>query len=263
MFITCTKTLISKENISDFVKEANILNVDVNILFNQEESGITLKEKIVSLAIENKIPKEVIEDILKSKQINKLLGDFFNQTIIYAIKGGNKPEMLEETVSDMKFIATQSLSNHINIMMEEEQLDLYIENYCNAIVNIVPDRSEMIGNFQVDILEDILSFNNYYLYIIIFLLLVLITVINKSLYKFIKYFGITMLISGVLFVVIGSMDYIISNLLLNQITAMQSFISPLITNFLTICFKSGVLVSFSSIVLILMYLTINTMTKNN
>mgnify|MGYP003413540902 CR=1 FL=1 len=35
----------------------------------------------------------------------------------------------------MKIIANESLNNHINVMLEEEQLDLYIENYCNSIVN--------------------------------------------------------------------------------------------------------------------------------
>ena len=70
-----------------------------------------------------------------------------------------------------------------------------------------------------------------------------------------------MLISGLLFVTIGSMEYIISNLISTQITLMQPFVLPLITNLLTIWFKSGVLVSFSSIVLILIYLTINRMSK--
>lgn len=262
MFVICSKILVSKENISSFISNANILNVDVNVLFNQEESGITLKDKIVSIAIENKIPKEIIEDILKSKQMNRLLGDFFNQTINYTINGSEKPKILEETVNDMKFIAKESLNSHINIMLEEEQLDLYIEDYCDSIANIVPDRNEIIGSIKVDIFKDILNFNVPYLYLIIFLVLILIMLINKSWYKFIEYLGITMLISGVLFVTMGSMEYIISKLILNQITVMQPFILSIITNLLTIWFKSGVLISFSSVVLILIYLTINRISNN-
>jgi len=261
MFIICSKTLISKKNISEFISDTDILNVDVNILFNQEKSGITLKEKIFLLAIENNIPKNIIEDILESKQINELLGDFFNQTIIYAVNGGEKPKILDETILDMKLIAKRSLDNHINIMLEEEQLNLYIENYCNSIVEIVPDRNEMIGDLPINILEDILNFNVLYLFLIITLILILLCIINKGWYKFIKYLGITMLLSGLLFVIVGSMEYLISNILLTKITSMKTFISPLITNLLTIWFKSGVIVSFSSFVLILIYLTMNKMVK--
>ena len=95
MFITCSGILISKKNISDFINEANVLNIDINILFNKEESGITLKEKLVSLAIENNIPDEIINDILQTEEINQFLGDFFNQTIKYIINGDSKPRILE------------------------------------------------------------------------------------------------------------------------------------------------------------------------
>ena len=249
MFITCSKTLISKKNISEFISQANILNMDINILFNQEESGITLKEKIMVIAIDNQIPEKIIEDILESEQINELLGDFFNQTINYAINGGEKPKILDETINDMKLIAKQSLDSHINIMLE-------------SIIEIVPERNTIIGDIPVNILENILNFNVLYLYLIISLILVLISLINKSWYKFIQYLGITMLLSGLLFVIIGSMEYVITNVIVNNIVSMQSFIISLITNLLTIWFKSGVIVSFSSIVLILIYSTINRMSKN-
>lgn len=259
MFITSSKTLISKKNISNFIGDANILNVDVNLLFNQQEIGVTLKEKIISLGLENNIPEEIIMDILKSKEINKWLGDFFNQTINYVINRETKPQILEETINDMKTIANVSLENHINIMIEEEQLEKYIEKFCSSIVEIVPDRNEIIGNLDTDKIDDIINFNEAYLYIIISLLLILLCIINQNWYIFIKFIGITMLISGILFVIMGSMEYVITNLILNKITSMQSFILPLITNVLTIWFKSGVLVSFSSVVLILIYLTIKRM----
>ena len=49
----------------------------------------------------------------------------------------------------------------------------------------------------------------------------------------------------------------ISNMIAEKLSGMIPFILPLITNVLTIWFKAGVLVSFTSIVLILIYLTIN------
>lgn len=257
MFITCNRFLISKKNISNFINEANVLNIDVNILFNQEESGITLKEKLISLALENNIPEEIIYDLIQTEEINEFLGDFFNQTIKYTINGGYKPQILDGTIEKMKIIANKSLNNHINVMLEDEQLDIYVEDYCNSIVNIIPNRNEMIGNIPIDILENILNFNVLYLCFIIILVLILISIINGSYYKFIKYLGIGMLISGLIFVLVGSLEYIISNIVLEQINTMKPFILSLITNLLTIWFKCGVLISFFSVVLLLVYSTIN------
>ncbi len=262
MFLYCSKSLISKENISQYVKNADILNADMGILFNREASNVTLKQQITDLAFQNNIPQEIIYDILKSEQINLLLGDFFNQTILYIVNGHTKPVMLTKTVEDMQEVAHASLDNHINIMMEEEQLDEYVENYCQSIVSIIPERSETLGNLPVNAIEKIITFNSFNLYVISVLLVVLLAIINKAVYKSLKYLGVAMLVSGIFYIVVGSMDYVISNYVLNQMSAMKPFISPLITSFLTICFKNGVLISFTSIILILCFLTMNAIAKD-
>lgn len=257
MFISSSRTLISRENISHFISDANILNVDINVLFNQEESGITLKEKITMLALESDIPEEIITDILNSDEINQLLGDFFNQTITYIIEGGNKPQISSSSIESIKEVALNSLDEHLNVMISEEELEEYMENYCGKIIEIIPERNVIIGDSHTDLIEKVIKFNVLYAYIIIILLLLLICIINKRWFLFIKYLGITMFISGVLFVVLGSLEYVISNLITNKILGMTPFVLPLITNILTIWFKIGVLVSFTSIVLILIYAIIN------
>ena len=50
MLILSCKTLITKENLSDYVKSIDVLNVDLGIIFNLEEKGITLKEQIYDLS---------------------------------------------------------------------------------------------------------------------------------------------------------------------------------------------------------------------
>lgn len=257
MFIQCSKTLISRENISDFTSDANILNVDINVIFNQEESGITLKEKIYDLAQENNIPEKIIIDILNSEEINELLGDFFNQTIIYIIDGGEKPKISNDTIMDIKEIANASLNNHLNIMLEEEQLEIYIDNYCKSITDIVPNRNLIVETMPIEFIKRIINFDLIYLYITIILILALPALSSKKFYTPIKYLGISMFISGIIFVILGSMEFIISSLVIKNVKVMVPFVLPLITNVLTIWFKSGVLISFTSIVLILIYVALN------
>jgi len=257
MFIQCSKTLISKENISEFISDANILNIDVNVLFNQEESGITLKQKIYDLAIENNIPEEITNNILESEEINELLGDFFNQTIIYIIEGGTKPQISNNTINNIKEVAKISLEDNLNIMLEEEELEIYIENYCKSISDIVPNRDLIIGTTPIDTVKKIINFDLIYLYITIILVLILPALSSKKFYIPIKYLGISMFISGLMFVILGSMEFVISGLIMENLKGMIPFIAPLITNVLTIWFKSGVLISFTAITLILIYVTLN------
>ena len=73
IFISSCKNLVTKESISNYVKSIDILNVDLGIIFNLDEKGITLKEEITNLAINSNIPKSIINDILKSKEINIFL----------------------------------------------------------------------------------------------------------------------------------------------------------------------------------------------
>lgn len=260
MFISCSKKLISSKNISEFISDGNILDIDVNVIFNNENAGITLKEKIISVAIENKIDEKIINDILESKQINYMLGDFFNQTILYVIAGGDRPQLLDKTVENIKEEAAKSLEKHINVMIEPEELEQYIENYCHDITKIIPNRNDILNTNNLDMFKSIIQFNTLYLYIILVLLLVLISLLNNW-YRFIKTLGICMFIAGIIFVGIGSMDYIINGFINSNIHGMKEFISPLITNVLTIWFKGGVLVSFSSIVLLLLYMTIDKISK--
>ena len=111
------KNLLNKENLSNYIKNSNILNMDINVIFNLEESGMTLKEKIYNLGLECNIPDKIVDDILKSDEINLILGDFFNETIYYLIDERTKPELSDDAINKMIELASLSLEDDINIML--------------------------------------------------------------------------------------------------------------------------------------------------
>lgn len=257
------KNLIKRENLSKYVKKSEILNIDANILFNLEKSGVTLKEKIYNMGIECNIPEKIVIDILKSEEINIVLGDFFNKTIYYLVNGGDKPELSDDVVGEMIEISNYSLENHINIMMSEDELKNYVINYCEKMADIIPNRQEMISKLPIYSIKTFLNFNSIYLYLLIFILIFLLGLISMSFYRPLKYFGLCLLFSGVLFVILGSMNNFINDLLILKITNLRMLISPLITIWLTIWFKSGVLISFLGVFLVLLYIIINRIIINN
>ena len=257
------KSLLNKENLSNYVKNSNILNMDINVMFNLEESGMTLKEKIYNLGLESHIPEKIMDDILKSDEINLILGDFFNETIYYLINERDKPELSDDAVNKMIELASISLEDNINIMLTDEELRVYVLDYTNKLVEIIPNKQVMIGVLPISTINSLLSFNINYLYISIFLVLLLLILFSWSFYKPIKYFGINMLISGIIFVILGCMNNFLNELILSQIERLKILASPFITILLTIWFKCGVLISFSGVFLILIYIVINRIVINS
>ena len=257
------KNLLNKENLSNYIKNSNILNMDINVIFNLEESGMTLKEKIYNLGLECNIPDKIIDDILSSDEINLILGDFFNETIYYLIDERTKPELSEQAVNKMLELASLSLEDHINIMLTDEELNQYILNYADKLTSVIPDKQVMIGVLPISTINSVLNFNINYLYLIMFVLLALTILFSWSFYRPIKYLGISMLISGIIFVTLGCMNNFLNELILTQIERLKLLVSPFITILLTIWFKCGVLISFSGVFLILIYIVINRIIINS
>lgn len=253
MSLYSVKGMISGKNLSNYVKDAEILNIDINILFDELEPGVTLKEKIEEIALESSIPQEITQDILNSEEINNFLGDFFNKTILYVINGGEKPVVSKEAINEMILVARISLNEHINIMLEKSELDDYINDYSNKLSNLIPNREEIVGDIPINIISNIMNFNFVYIYLIIVLIVLFLILDLHSFYKTLKYVSIPMILSGVIFVIIGSSSEFISNYLLYNINSLKLIIDPLIINFLTIVFKCGIFMSFTGIFLIVIY----------
>ena len=263
VFLYSGKSVIKKENLSNYIEDADVLNMDVNMIFNLEESGITLNEKIYQLGIESEIPEQILDDIISSDEINIILGDFFSNTINYLVNGDEKPQLSIDSINKMIEVANNSLDNHLNLILDSEVLDSYIQNFCNKLTDIVPERQEVIGRLPITYIQDFLNFNPLYLYLAILVLIIVIVVCLLSIYRPLKYLAIPMIISGVLFAILGSMNNFINSYVISNLDGLKPLISPFITIILTIIFKVGVLVSFSGVFIMITYVVINRIVINS
>ena len=263
VFLYSGKSLVNRENLSNYIENAEVLNMDINVIFNLEESGITLKEKIYQLGLESNIPEDVLDDIISSDEINIIFGDFFSNTIDYLVNGLNKPQLSEDSINKLIEVANDSLEDHINLILESEQLEEYIRDFCSKLADIVPERYEVIGSLPITSIQAFLNFNQLYLYLMIAILLVIITICLWSIYKPIKYLAIPMISSGVMFAIFGSMNNFINDYVISNLDGLKPLISPFITILLTIIFKVGVLVSFSGVFIMIIYVVINRIVINN
>ena len=263
VFLYSGKSVINQENLSNYIEDADVLNMDVNMIFNLEESGITLNEKIYQLGIESEIPEQILDDIISSDEINIILGDFFSNTINYLVNGDEKPQLSIDSINKMIEVANNSLDNHLNLILDSEVLDSYIQNFCNKLTDIVPERQEVIGRLPITYIQDFLNFNPLYLYLAILVLIIVIVFCLLSIYRPLKYLAIPMIISGVLFAILGSMNNFINSYVISNLDGLKPLISPFITIILTIIFKVGVLVSFSGVFIMITYVVINRIVINS
>ena len=218
--------------------------------------------KVISFEIDERF-KPVYRDYLNFDNLNIIFGDFFSHTIDYLVNGLDKPQLSSDSIDKLKEVANFSLESHINLMLESEELEIYIQDFADQLTEIVPQRHEVIGKLPIASIQTFLNFNQLYLYLLILGLLIIITFCLWSIYKPLKYLAIPMIVSGVLFAILGSMNNFINDYVISNLEGLKPLISPLITILLTIVFKVGVLISFSGVFLMIIYVVINRIVINN
>lgn len=267
MLLTATKNIISKESIADYINKSDVLELQVGKFFKIENTNInenlTIKETVLIMAKEANIPDDVVNDLVESRELNNLLGDFIKGIIDYAVIGESKPTVSEETINNLIIFANDSLERHIGIVMEEKELDLYIENYVESLNNMVPERNDIvIDSSHLDIIRNVLTFDTTYLYMAIGILTILISLILWNWYYSIKYLGITTTLAGIIFTVVGSLEWPIYNMIKGNIEKMEDLVHPLLDKVLAICFKEGVIYTLVGVVLIIVFIVINRFVNN-
>lgn len=223
----------------------------------------TIKETIIALARKENIPNQIIDDLVESNELNRLMSDFIRGIIDYAIIGDEKPTISYDAMKSLINFANNSLDDHINLIINKQQLEIYIEQYVMALNKLVPDRNEIvIDSHKVDIFRQILSFNVTYLYILTFLLILSIGLLLWNWYLPIKNLGIVVTISGVIFTVLGSLEWPIYNFIKLHISDMDNLIEPMLKQVLLIFFKEGVVYTIIGVFLIIIFVVINRFIRN-
>ncbi|MEG2321958.1 MAG: hypothetical protein RSB71_00510 [Bacilli bacterium] len=259
MFITSNKKLVTKDNLTLYAKNTEVLKLNLKFIIKED---VTLEEKIKELGKSAGIPEDIVFDILKSNELKELFGEFFSKTIDYVINGGKRPVLEKQTVTNITKVATDSLERHLNIVLEKETLVRYIEKYTTDITSIIPNRSEIINNQYFVYMQDILKFNTLYLYFALLGLIILTGLLSKSAYKPLKYLGISMLLGGLIFVIIGSCYGLINPYIVKNIIDLE-LVSSLVRSILNLWFKIGVFVSFTSVIILLIYIAITRIIRHN
>ncbi len=252
-FFVTNYNLVSENNLNKYIKDADILNIKASYILNVSDD-ITVIEKLENMALELNIPEEIIVDILDSEELKFLLVEYFERSLNSYY---DDVTISQNTIDKMIDSAHISSMDHLSVVISDEELEYLIIEYCNNIQQLMPEKLEVIGNSTILKVWNYTfdySFVNYIL--IILVLIVIVTLINKDFKISIKYIGLGMLISGVIYVLLGSLDNVINTYLTNELDGIKVILSPLITQLTTIWFQTGFLLSFSGVFIYLIFVFI-------
>lgn len=267
ILLSTVKKIISKENIAEYINDSNVLELKANEFLEVEHENIsedsTIEDVILIKAKEAQIPDEVVNDLIESNELNVLLGDFIKGIIEYAIIDEEKPTLSEETINNLVLVASDSLESHIGIVMEQEELKKHIEEYISGLNDIVLEKNDIIiDNINLDIVKKVFTFNANYIYLAILILTILISLILWNWYYPIKYLGISITLAGLIFTIIGSLEWIIYGLIKEKFLMNIDLIHPILNKILRVFFEKGVFYTAIGIFLIVIFIVINRFHKN-
>ena len=241
MGLISIKTISNKNIITQYLNK-DILNMNSSSIINTDKSQ-TIKELMISLAIDSNIPKEIVDDLEKSNEFNELMGDFFKCVIEYTVLDKKKPTISIETINIITNVSDKSLEDHISIVMDEDELHDYIKDYVQKLNNLVPNNNVTFN--YIILFKNFVSFNIIYLCIILSLLFLALLLVLKNLPQILKCMGVVILIAGVIFVIIGCFEGII------KVTDLTTHLFSQALNF---CFKEGSIVTSIGILLMILSL---------
>ncbi len=252
-FFITNHNLINDNNLSTYINEADILNIKASYIFDVTDD-ITVLEKLEEMAFELAIPEEIIDDILKSEELTSILAEYFKISLNSYY---DEVILSNDLIEKMIEIALVSSEDHLNIVLSDDVLEELIITYCNNVQSLMPEKLEVIGNSKIlKIWNYSFDFNQLYLLLIGLVIVVLVTLVNKDFKKSIKYIGLTLMITGIIFVLFGSLDGVLNNYLTDELDGIKVILSPLITQLATIWFQTGFLLSFSGILIYLIFVFI-------
>ncbi len=264
-----TKGLFTEEGLETIIKDVDILEqntsviVDPNDFHRQLDKTSTLSTTIDYIANKNKIPKDLIENIIEDEQVIKLVAQYFSNNIEYLFLDKKRTTITEEEIKQIVAIHIQEFNKDQDAKISSENETVivdFIVTYTNNFDKLLPTIKE-VNNGKLNLLFKtakyaLMTKTIITLFLILVALFALIGFLKKNWYLSLKYGGVAILSVGILLTLIGIASKLLNTLLgkglgssINVGTAIINYILThiLIFGIITLIISIAMLVSHSII----------------
>ena len=249
IFYISVSRFISTNNLKKVLNTSNVLKMEVD--------GVSLEYEIIGIFEEFDISREDAKAVISSQEFSNLMDDYFAKAIDYYILDKDFPTFDNNTLNNLLDLA-MSKNTKLNTLQKEE-IKKELMKEMEEIEESLPDKEEIMSDsFLKEITGIYSSISVFYFIGAIIILMFIIFVFTYSLYKPFKYIGISLIVSGTLFMI----PYMVFGYLTKLINV-DMFVISVIKNLAYQFFITSLMVLSVGIVFVVFYTLINSYLNKN
>lgn len=249
IFYISVSRFISTNNLKKVLNTSNVLKMEVD--------GVSLEYEIIGIFEEFDISKEDAKSVISSQEFTNLMDDYFAKAIDYYILDKDFPTFDNNTLNNLLDLA-MSKNTKLNTLQKEE-IKKELMKEMEEIEKSLPDKEEIMSDSFLNEITGIYSSISVFYFIgAIIILMFIIFVFTYSLYKPFKYIGISLIVSGTLFMI----PYMAFGYLTKLINV-DMFVISVIKNLAYQFFITSLMVLSVGIVFVVFYTLINSYLNKN
>lgn len=249
IFYISVSRFISTNNLKKVLNTSNVLKMEVD--------GVSLEYEIIGIFEEFDISREDAKAVISSQEFTNLMDDYFAKAIDYYILDKDFPTFDNNTLNNLLDLA-MSKNTKLNTLQKEE-IKKELMKEMEEIEESLPDKEEIMNDsFLKEITGIYSSISVFYFIGAIIILMFIIFVFTYSLYKPFKYIGISLIVSGTLFMI----PYMVFGYLTKLINV-DMFVISVIKNLAYQFFITSLMVLSVGIVFVVFYTLINSYLNKN
>lgn len=249
IFYISVSRFISTNNLKKVLNTSNVLKMEVD--------GVSLEYEIIGIFEEFDISREDAKAVISSQEFTNLMDDYFAKAIDYYILDKDFPTFDNNTLNNLLDLA-MSKNTKLNTLQKEE-IKKELMKEMEEIEESLPDKEEIMSDsFLKEITGIYSSISVFYFIGAIIILMFIIFVFTYSLYKPFKYIGISLIVSGTLFMI----PYMAFGYLTKLINV-DMFVISVIKNLAYQFFITSLMVLSVGIVFVVFYTSINSYLNKN
>lgn len=249
IFYISVSRFISTNNLKKVLNTSNVLKMEID--------GVSLEYEIIGIFEEFDISREDAKAVVSSQEFTNLMDDYFAKAIDYYILDKDFPTFDNNMLNNLLDLVMSKNTKLNSSQKEEIKKELMKE--MDEIEESLPDKEEVMSDsFLKEITGIYSSISIFYFIGAIIILMFIIFVFTYSLYKPFKYIGISLIVSGILFMI----PYIIFGYLTKLINA-DMFVTSAIKNLAYQFFITSLMVLSVGIVFVVFYTLINSYINKN
>lgn len=203
------KNMISYDNVSSYVKNANIFDYSSQEVENNK--GKTLRQTIQEDLLKMDIPVLVTDAVLDSSETNKMISDYIYNYSHYVLFNEKKPSLPKDSIVTNVENKYMSIEGKGLSPKQKENVSNYVSTMGNKVDKNIFDKAEVSEVVKLDIIKKIAQMFNaeYIVYafgIIVLLLFVIISLCLGSIKKAINWCGKSIILDGVLLIILSFVE---------------------------------------------------------